>query len=87
MSKPIRLSETQLTTIGAYLPAGVTLVGGLVLSSQAKQRAAGSSGKFQLADCVGVIYGADDGTIHSATICGSGTDFEITGDHVIGHWM
>ena len=89
MSKPTLMSQTQLTTFGAYLPAGATVIGGLVLSSQAKERAAraGKKVNFQLTDCVEVIYGTDNGEIHASTICGSGTSFEITGDHVIGHWM
>jgi hypothetical protein len=87
MSKPVLLSQTQLTTLRPYLPAGATVIGGVVLSSRAKQRAASSSGtaNIELAECTQVIYATDDGDIRSATICGSGSDFEITDDHSIGH--
>ena len=84
MSKPVLLSQAQLTKLGAYLPAGATLIGGVVLS---KQRAASSSGTANIedAECVQVIYATDDGDIRIATICGSGSDFEISDDHSIGH--
>jgi hypothetical protein len=87
MSKPVLLSQTQLTELGAYLPAEATLIGGVVLSSRAKQPAASSSGtaNTERAECVQVIYATDDGDIRSAIICGSGSDFEITDDHSIGH--
>jgi hypothetical protein len=72
--KPVTLSQAELTTIGRLLPAGATLVGGVVLSSDRKTHLSASSGASVTGgNCVDVIYALDDHTIHSATICGSGS--------------
>ena len=77
--RPEPLTAERLTELAPVLPAGAIVLGGLPSSVAAGPRDAGS-------DCVIVVYAQEDHTIHHATVCGSGTHFEITDDHVTGHW-
>jgi hypothetical protein len=77
-SKPVPLSQDELTTLGKFLPTGTTILGGI--------RGTGSSLTINAEPCVLVFYGNDDHTIHKCKMCGSGDSYEISDDTVVGSW-
>jgi hypothetical protein len=76
--RPAPLTPERLGELAPFLPDGATLLGGLPTATAAGYQESG--------DCVIVIYAADDHTIHHVTMCGSGSHYELSGDHVTGHW-
>jgi hypothetical protein len=77
--KPIALSKDELAARSRALPEGSTPIGGVYLSKR-------DSMTFHAGDCVIVIYADDNHGIHRCQVCGSGTDYEIYDDEIVGSW-